>query len=93
MTAGMEVDYADAEASQTQPVQASALRKNGHVLMKGYPCKIVDMSSSKTEKHGHAKVHMVGLDVFTGKKYEEISPSSHKLQVPNVSRAEYLVSF
>ena len=31
------------------------------------PCKIVEMSTSKTGKHGHAKVHMVALDIFTGK--------------------------
>ena len=29
----------------------------------GRPCKIVDMSTSKTGKHGHAKVHLVAIDV------------------------------
>ena len=31
--------------------------------MLGRPCKIVDMSTSKTGKHGHAKVHLVAIDV------------------------------
>ena len=44
-------------------MQCSALRKNGHVVIKGRPCKIVDMSTSKTGKHGHAKVHLVAVDV------------------------------
>ena len=47
----------DSGASATYPQQCSALRKNGHVVIKGRPCKIVEMSTSKTGKHGHAKVH------------------------------------
>jgi len=43
-------------ASDTFPQQCSALRKNGYVVLKGRACKIVDMSTSKTGKHGHAKV-------------------------------------
>jgi len=82
-------EAADAGASQTYPMQCSALRKGGHVVIKGRPCKIVEMSTSKTGKHGHAKVHIVALDIFTGKKLEDLSPSTHNMEVPFVSRKEY----
>jgi translation initiation factor 5A len=60
-------ESAESGASLTFPLQCSALRKNGHVVIKGRPCKIIEMTTSKTGKHGHAKVHLVATDIFTNK--------------------------
>ena len=84
-----DFQVADAGSSLTFPMQCSALRKSGHVVIKGRPCKIVDMSTSKTGKHGHAKVHLVAIDIFTQKKLEDLSPSTHNMEVPVVKRNEY----
>merc|ERR1712199_6672 len=75
--------------SLTYPQQCSATRKGGYILIKGFPCKVVSMSTSKTGKHGHAKVSITGLDIFTNKKYEMIESSTHNVEVPNVSKHEY----
>jgi len=82
-------EQAGSGSALTYPIQCSALRKNGYAMLKGKPCKIVDMSTSKTGKHGHAKVNLVGIDIFDGKKYEDMSPSTHNMEVPNVKRLEY----
>ena len=86
-----EIQSADSGASETYPKQCSALRKSGHVVIKGHACKIVEMSTSKTGKHGHAKVHLIGLDLITNKKYEDLCPSTHNMNVPNVSRIDYQI--
>ncbi len=80
---------ADAGASKTYPQQAGTIRKNGYIVIKARPCKVVEVSTSKTGKHGHAKCHFVGIDIFTAKKLEDIVPSSHNCDVPHVNRTDY----
>ena len=53
--------------------------------------KVVDYSTSKTGKHGHAKANIVGIDIFNGKKYEDSLPTSHNIEVPNITRTEWTV--
>ncbi|CAI0394770.1 unnamed protein product [Linum tenue] len=80
---------ADAGASKTYPQQAGTIRKNGYIVIKNRPCKVVEVSTSKTGKHGHAKCHFVAIDIFNGKKLEDIVPSSHNCDVPHVNRTDY----
>eukprot|EP00759_Apiculatamorpha_spiralis_P026999 PhF_6_TR29926/c0_g2_i1/m.43867/K03263/EIF5A; translation initiation factor 5A len=81
----------DAGASLTYPVQAGNIKKGDVVMLDNFPCKVVDMSTSKTGKHGHAKAHLIGLDIFDGKKHEEVCPTSHNMQGVVMKRAEYRV--
>jgi translation initiation factor 5A len=70
-------------ANATFPMQASTLQENGHVVLFGHPCKIFEKSMSRN------KVHLVGRDIFTGKRFETIVAKDASVDVPNVHRNEY----
>merc|ERR1711970_134118 len=81
----------DAGAAHTKPVEAGQVRKGGFIMIKGNPCKVLDVSTSKTGKHGHAKCHFVAQNIFTGKKQEELCPATHNIDSPFVTRSDYQV--
>ena len=74
--------------SLTYPAQCGSLKKGDHIVINGCPCKIMELTTSKTGKHGHAKASITAVDIFTGKKLEESAPTSHKVDCPNIKRNE-----
>ena len=60
-------------------------------FVRNFGFQIVETSTSKTGKHGHAKIHIVAIDIFNGKKCEDMCPTSHNMSAPNVTREEYQV--
>ena len=79
----------DAGASHVFNMEAGQIRVGGYICIKEHPCKVSAVSTSKTGKHGHAKCNFTAIDIFTGKKYEDIIPSTHTAHVPFVVRKEY----
>ena len=61
-------------------------------MIKGFPCKVTDYSTAKPGKHGSAKATIVGIDIFTNKKYEDSAPTSSAAYTPNVTKEEYEVA-
>ena len=78
----------DAGSSHTYPREGGQIRQGGYIMIKGNPCKVSDVSTSKTGKHGHAKCHFVAIDIFSGKKMEDLVPSSHTTMIPFVKKEE-----
>ena len=81
-------ESAESGASKTYPTACGNIKKNGFMVINGRPCKVVDYSTAKTGKHGHAKASIVGIDIFNGRKMEDSIPSSHNVEVPNIKRTE-----
>ena len=55
-------------------------------MIKDHPCKVTEYSTAKPGKHGSAKATIVGVDIFTAKKYEDSCPTSATVRVPVVSK-------
>ena len=82
-------EKAEAGSSHTFPIQAGTLHKGDYVMLKDHPCKLMEITTSKTGKHGHAKASLTGIDIFTAKKYEDSCPTSHSIDAPFVTRKDY----
>jgi len=58
-------------------------------MMQGNPCIITDTATSKTGKHGHAKVTFTGKGIFTEKKYSDVQPGHGIIPKCTVLKKEY----
>ena len=76
----------------TISVESSSIKKGGYAVINEHPTKAVDISASKTGKHGSMKMHIVGVDIFTGRKYETVMPGHKTIQVPIVKKCDYVLS-
>ena len=67
-------------------VEASQLRNGGYVVLSvgtsEEPCRIQALSTSKTGKHGHAKVSITAHDVASGRKIERNLRADERVTVP-----------
>merc|ERR1719223_1303149 len=70
---GETFETADAGASTVYPMQCGDIRKGSYVMIKGKACKVVDYSTSKTGKHGHAKSHNVEIPFVKHTEYQLLS--------------------
>lgn len=83
-----EFQKGESGSSKTYPEAGGSLKKGAYAILKDHPCRITDISTSKAGKHGHAKASVVGVDIFTNKKYEDSFPTSHNVDVPFVKKKE-----
>merc|ERR1711998_388660 len=86
-----QVNTGDAGAAATVSVEAGQIRKGGHIMIKGKACKVKDVSTSKTGKHGHAKCKFAASCIFTGATCEELCPSTHSIDVPVVKKTDWMI--
>jgi translation elongation factor IF5A len=75
-----------AESTCSHPASCTDLHRGDYIILQERPCKIVDVTVCKTGKHGHAKYHFTGLDIFDLTKHEGIYMGDKSVTVPEVKR-------
>lgn len=96
------VDHNDYKESPfTNLCECSTLKIDDYVIIKTHPCRvklllfgfrfwqIVEITHSKPGKTGRPKTYVIGLDIFTNKKYEEVFLRCHNVERPIVTIKEY----
>lgn len=70
----------------TKIVNANQIKDGSYLMVDGVACKVVDAQTSKSGKHGHAKIRIVAIGLLDEKKREIVFPSGHSVEVPIIEK-------
>lgn len=70
----------------TKIVGATAIKEGSFILIDGVACKVVNTDTSKSGKHGHAKVRIVAIGLIDEKKREIVMPGHDNVEVPIIEK-------
>jgi len=69
-----------------RPESAGSLKIGSFIVIDDEPCRVVDIDKSKAGKHGSAKVRIVAIGVFDGKKRTYVGPVDAQVEVPIIEK-------
>ncbi|MBR9689636.1 MAG: translation initiation factor IF-5A [Candidatus Altiarchaeota archaeon] len=64
------------------------LRKGRYVVIDGHPCRVLDIQTGKSGKHGHAKSRITATSIFDGSKKGMLKPVDARVEVPIVDKRQ-----
>jgi len=70
----------------TKIVGAGTIKENSYILIDGAACKVASSETSKSGKHGHAKVRIVAIGLMDNKKREIVLPAHDNVEVPVIEK-------
>lgn len=70
----------------TKQAPISSLKKGSYIVIDGVACKVVDTSTSRPGKHGHAKVNLMAVGILDGKKRNFVAPGHDSVDVPVIDK-------
>lgn len=65
---------------------AKDIKVGKYVLIDEIPCRVVEVETSKTGKHGAGKMRITGIGIFEGQKKILLTPADADVEVPIIER-------
>lgn len=65
---------------------AKDIKQGRYIMIDEIPCRVADIETSKSGKHGGAKMRITGIGVFDGQKKVLLSPGDSEVEVPIIDR-------
>ncbi|MBT3397507.1 translation initiation factor IF-5A [archaeon] len=69
-------------------IEATEMRVGTYLMLDGVAHQVKKMDTSKTGKHGHAKVRFEAVSAMTGKKKVQVVPGHDKFEVPMIDKKQ-----
>eukprot|EP00927_Polykrikos_kofoidii_P045058 TRINITY_DN38915_c0_g1_i1.p1 TRINITY_DN38915_c0_g1~~TRINITY_DN38915_c0_g1_i1.p1 ORF type:complete len:158 (+),score=38.49 TRINITY_DN38915_c0_g1_i1:179-652(+) len=83
------------EKGLVEQIQPGELKKGGYAMIKSMPCRITEIEhKAPATANGNKRVRLIGLHIFTGKKYEDtlnLTAGFHGIDVPVTTKAAFTV--
>lgn len=67
-------------------VPATSVKPGGFIVIDDAACRIVSAETSKSGKHGHAKVRIVAIGLLDDKKRDIVMPGHENVEVPIIEK-------
>ncbi|MEK6874393.1 MAG: translation initiation factor IF-5A [Nanoarchaeota archaeon] len=72
--------------SDIRPMSSNELQKGSYIMVDGVPAKVVDLQTSKSGKHGHAKHRITTIGLIDEKKRIIVVAGGENVEVPIVEK-------
>jgi translation initiation factor 5A len=66
--------------------ELGSLKEGSWINIDGEPCQVVEVTHSKTGKHGSSKARLVAMSLFSGTKKTLMAPTNSNIEIPIIEK-------
>ena len=70
----------------TKIVPVNSVKAGSYIIIDGIACRVSDITTGKSGKHGHAKARIVAIGLIDQKRKEIVIPTSDTVESPIIEK-------